>query len=89
MAEQDVKFILQCEDRHEAKLELGKGARASVSASSCSSSIEGMKIELDAAAEEMEMIKTDIAADEKDMGDHQGKTRNPPDVLKLSVRCFK
>jgi hypothetical protein len=65
LAEQDVKFILQREDRHEAKLELRKGARAAVSASSCSSSIEGKKIELHAAAEENETIKADTAADEE------------------------
>jgi len=30
LAEQDVNFILQREERHETKLELGKGARVSV-----------------------------------------------------------
>lgn len=65
MSEQDVKYILQREDKHEAKLELGKGARAAVSASSCSSSIEGMKIELHAASEENETIKADTTANEE------------------------
>ena len=74
LAEQDVNSILEREERHETEIELAQEVtkdleeRLAAAASSCSSSIEGMKIELHFAAEDNETIKASCLQMKKDMG---------------------
>ena len=75
LVEEDVKRILEREVRKEAELELAKAVtkdleeRLAAAASSCSSSIEGMKIELHSAAEENGTIMASCLQMNTDMDD--------------------